>query len=396
MNKNFSRRDFIRSMGLLTGVSCLPLSTLYATDTPAQKVDIAFYKDSSVKRAEKKLNILVLGGTGFIGPPMVQFALERGHKVTLLNRGVSNPHLFKNLPRIKADRLNGLGSVVKQLQQPWDVVIDTWQLNPLAVQQTVDLLEGYAAHYIYASSIAVYGRKNYDNNQEIFEPLSIPIPESVPTDLKEVVNDYRTCKYLAELAVQKAFPAVSSVIRFHNIVGFYMAPASEGQIYWPVRFQRGGDILLPGDGKDQMQTIDVKDAARWMIHCAENKLLGVYNAGRRYSWMEYAGACRSLSAKECRLFWVSIEKLTEQKVKVNSDMPYYIPRTWGPGFFNISDKRALENGIHYRPLAATLADVISGFNTHYKNDYEFGPPNCNAGLSLEREKTVLKNLNLIS
>jgi 2'-hydroxyisoflavone reductase len=396
-NENdFNRRVFLKKLAIATSAAVLPYTpALSLTDTPAQKVDIEFYKDASVKEAGKKLKILVLGGTGFIGPPMVQYAIERGHDVTLLNRGITNTHLFKKLHKIKADRLKGLADVRHQLDREWDVVIDTWQLNPLAIKESTEIFSKRAKQYIYVSSIAVYGRQNYDTHPEIFENLALPPVDAMPSSLSVTVDDYRTRKQLGEGEVQKNFPGNFSITRYHNIVGYYMAPESEGQMYWPVRFQRGGNILLPGDGFDNMQTIDVKDAARWLVKCAEDKITGICNAGRRYAWYEYAGACRACSDQNCKSFWTPLEKLQEQKVSVNTDMPYYIPRIWGPGFFNISDDRAVSLGISYRPLTSTLRDVIDGFYAHYPKNYQFGPPHCNAGISEEREKQVLQALGKV-
>lgn len=350
------------------------------------------YKNPDTPKAGKKLKILFLGGTRFIGPPAVQYAIERGHDITLFNRGLSNPHIFKKVKKIKGDRLGPVSQLDRLLSTRWDVVVDTWQGNPLAVDESARLLKDKTEQYIYVSSISVYGRDNY-KKPVITEENPVPALPAMPGD-KATELPYRQCKQLAEAALLGHIPDKHTVVRSHVIVGYYMEPQSEGQMYWPVRFRKGGDILCPGDGQDNTQLVDVRDAARWLIHCAENKNKGIYNIGRRYKWAEYAGGCRSLSDKDCTLHWVTAEEQQNAGIRENTDLPIYVARTNGPGFFNHDDKKAMLAGMHYRPLADTLQQVIDGFNRHYPPGFSFGPA-CNCGLTPEREKQLLQQLGRI-
>ena len=399
MKNTFDRRDFLKiSAASLAYLLTNPLSVISQTSPKPifidPKMESEFYRDANVRKAARRLKILVLGGTKFLGTPLVQYAVERGHEVTLLNRGVSNPHLFRSLKRIKTDRLSDSKTIYeKALKQNWDAVIDTWQGSPLVVKESAEALRNNTKQYIYVSSIAVYGRENYVK-PEITEENPLPPLREMPTDKKEELN-YRQKKQLADDAVRKVFAENATVVRCHVIGGFYLEPQSEAQIYWAARFQKGGDVMCPGDGKDQTQMLDVKDAARWLVKCAEENLTGIYNLGRRYGWAEFAGACRAISSAPTKIYWISFDELQAQKIAHNTDLPLYIPRHLGPGFFNHSDDKAMRNGMVYRPLADTLNDIYKGFIKHYPKDFIFGKPNCDVGMSWMREQEVLRNLKRI-
>lgn len=395
----FSRRDFITASAvssafLLAGSRSMVSQTATSPIFIDPKMESEFYRRTDTTKAAKRLKILVLGGTRFLGTPTVQYAVERGHDVTLFNRGVSNPHLFCNLRRIRGDRMNAPSGTYAQLfKQNWDVVIDTWQGSPIVVKESAEALKNNAKQYIYVSSIAVYGRENYVK-PSITEESPLPDFRPMPTDKKEDLN-YRQKKQLADDTVRKVFQGRATILRCHVIGGYYLEPHSEAQIYWAARFQRGGDVVCPGDGLDRVQMLDVKDAARSLVKCAEENLTGIYNLGRRYSWAEHAETCKGISAAQTKIHWISFEDLQTQKVAHNTDMPLYIPRHLGPGFFNISDDKAIKSGMSYRPLAETLNDIYKGFQKHYPKDFVFGKPSCDAGISWEREQEVLRNLKRI-
>lgn len=400
MKNTFDRRDFLK-ISTAPAAFWLMNPSSFLAQTAEQKpifidpkIESDFYRQPDLPKAAKRLKILVLGGTRFLGTPTVQYAVERGHDVTIFNRGVSNPHLFPKLKRIKADRMSDAKNIYAPLlKENWDAVIDTWQNSPLVVQESAEVLKDNAKQYIYVSSIAVYGRENYVK-PEITEDNPLPAFRPMPTDKNEELN-YRQKKQLADDAVRKTFPANSTVVRCHVIAGYYLEPHSEAQIYWIARFKRGGDVLCPGDGVDQMQMLDVKDAARWLVKSAEENLTGIYNLGRRYTWTKHVAACRALTSAPTKIHWISFADLQSQKIKHDSDLPLYIPRHLGPGFFNICDDKASSKGMIYRPLTETLTDIYAGFQKHYPKDFVFGKPLSNAGISWQQEQEVLRNLKKI-
>ena len=100
-----------------------------------------------------KRKILILGGTGFIGPFQVRYALERGHEVTLFNRGRTNRNMFPEVETLIGDR-NGQLDALKG--RNWDVVIDNSRSNPAWVRMSAEFLKDSVGRYFYVSSRSAY------------------------------------------------------------------------------------------------------------------------------------------------------------------------------------------------------------------------------------------------
>lgn len=397
-----SRSEFLRFSGMTTALLAINPFELLAQQkdgacSTTPPVDLSKYADPNTQKNSKKLNILVLGGTKFFGPPLVQYALERGHDITLLNRGITNPHLFKKVKHIKCDRMQSSDKLYDEaVRQNWDIVIDTWQGHPLVVKESVEALKDRTSQYIYISSISVYTRENY-SKPVILEGDAYTSKEPMPANKTGEIKDYRLRKQLADAAVRETVPDKFTTIRCHGIHGYYEEAASPGNRYWPIRFLRGGDIICPGDGQDYIQLVHVQDAARFAIHCAEMGHKGIFHAGKRYPFLEYLMACKAASTNDATLHWLSLEKLTEHKIRPFTDMPGFVPRSSGPGFNNCNDDRSITHGINYRSLADIIRDDITGFYKHYSSDFTFGntDPQCGGGITMTKEKEVLQKMNLI-
>ncbi len=353
------------------------------------RVDTERFREANVERAKQRLNVLFLGGTDFVGPPTVQHALDRGHQVTLFNRGITNLYLFPQVPRLRGDRSPNVAAGLSALEgRKWDVVIDTWQGSPLPVRRSAELLRPNTRQYIYISSIAVYGERNYTQQAEITEDTSLPPVPALPLE-PAIKIDYPTRKLLSEIAAQEVLGEKLTIIRPHSICGYYME-GSDNQLYWPVRVNRGGDILAPGDGLDTTQYIDVRDLAQWIVHVAESSLLGTYNACRQQSFLEYLYGLKALTSATSHFHWVPVEFLDKPGVRDFDNMPMWVPRSKAPGFFNISARKAATAGIRFRPMADTFKEVLAGFFASRPADYEFGTDGRTEGLPRERERELLK------
>src|SRR5512133_224439 len=190
--------------------------------------------------------ILILGGTGFIGPHQVRYAVSRGHKVTLFNRGKTNPALFgPEVEKLEGDR-NGTLAALKGRE--WDVVIDNPATLPRWVRDTAQMLKGSAKQYIFISTISVYAANDTPNADETAAVLP-PVPDSVTTENPR--QYYGQYKAMAEKEAERAFPGHATVIRPGLIVG--PGDYSDRFTYWPVRVEKGGEVLAPGDGSDRVQ-----------------------------------------------------------------------------------------------------------------------------------------------
>ncbi len=229
------------------------------------------------EKSVKSLRILILGGTGFTGPYQVRYALSRGHKVTTFNRGKTHPGELPNeVEQLIGDR-NGQLDALKDRQ--WDVVIDNPTTLPAWVRDAAQILKGNAERYVFISTISVYGEVKTGPDEtaptEKYEGAD-PYKETLEAMKAGGYKTYGPLKALSEKEAEKWFPGKTLIIRPGLIVG----PRDETDrfTYWPVRIDRGGEVLAPGSPDDPVQFIDARDLAEWTIRMAENRETGIYNA----------------------------------------------------------------------------------------------------------------------
>src|SRR5437899_12264003 len=225
----------------------------------------------------KPLRILILGGTGFTGPFQVKYALSRGHKVTVFNRGKTHPgELPKEVEQLIGDR-NGQLEALKGKQ--WDVCIDNPTTLPAWVRDAAQILKGKVGRYVFISTISVYADTSTgpDENAPLakYEGAD-PFKETLEAMKASGYKTYGPLKALSEQETQKWFPDKSVII----LPGLMVGPRDETDrfTYWPVRIDRGGEVLAPGSLEDPVQFIDARDLAEWTIRMAENRETGIYNA----------------------------------------------------------------------------------------------------------------------
>lgn len=334
----------------------------------------------STARGRAPLRILFIGGTGFIGPHMVRAALERGHVPTLFNRGRTNPGLFPGVERLIGDRDGGL-DVLKGRR--WDAVIDTSGYVPRVVRASAQLLRNAAAHYLFISTGDVYRDFGVDHLDEDHPKASLPEPGS-----EDVSRYYGPLKVLCEQEVRQAFPDAHTIVRPGWIVG----PGDNLNLftYWPVRIDRGGEVLAPGDRTDPVQIIDARDMAAWIVGMLERGTTGAYNAfgpGAPLSIAEFLYGIRAVVSTEVRFTWVPTRFLLDRKIRPWVDIPIWYPPIGdhrGNGL--ISAKRAIAAGLTYRPLADTARDTLRWYRS-LGRPWEQLPRH--PGLPLAREAELL-------
>ena len=332
------------------------------------------------RRPSAGLRILILGGTGFIGPYQVQYALDRGHTVTLLNRGKTNPSLFPTVEKLIGDRnteltvLNG---------REWDVVIDNSAYDPMWVERSAKQLQKAAKQYIYVSTRSVY-----------FDTSRIPMTIDAPLFSLENTKvepgkpmPYGLQKALGEKAAQKYFGDRTLIVRPGLIIG--PGDLTDRFTYWPVRIERGGEVLAPGDGTDPVQIIDARDFCEWMIRLAEKGTMGIYNVvGPRTprSFAELLHGIKAVTTSECTFTWVDHDFLIKNNVRPYQEMPVWMPARDGKeGFARFDLSREVALGLTFRPLAVTAKDTLD----YYHAQPQERQATLRAGLSAEREKEVL-------
>lgn len=334
--------------------------------------------------------ILILGGTGFIGPPMVEYALRRGHEVTLFNRGRTNTHLFPDVEKLVGDRSDDLTALENRR---WDVVIDNHATLPRWVRQSANLLRDAADQYIHVSTISVYAPASYDgaepgSPEEEARRIGEESPlAQLPADhdgSEDVTGQtYGPFKWMAENAAREAFGDRTTIVRPGLIVG--PGDPTDRFTYWPVRLAQGGDVIAPGDGHDAVQFVDARDLTSWIVRLAENGTAGTFNAtgpAGRLSMRSMLEQMRDASAVSSQLHWVPAETLTDAGVRGWTDLPVWIqrnPLTW------VRNDRAIAAGLGFRPIEETAADTLAWYST-LSEERQSSP---RVGLSPEREAEVL-------
>jgi 2'-hydroxyisoflavone reductase len=333
----------------------------------------------------KPLRILILGGTGFTGPVQVRYALSRGHRVTTFNRGKTHPgELPSEVEQLPGDR-NGKLDALKDRQ--WDVAIDNPTTLPAWVRDAAQILKGNVDRYVFISTISVYA----DTSKGVDE--SAPLQKYEGADaFKETLEAMRASGYktygplkaLSEKEAEKWFPGKVLIIRPGLIVG----PGDETDrfTYWPVRIERGGEVLAPGAPTDPVQFIDARDLAEWTIRMVESRETGTYNAtgpAKPLGIGDMLGKIKAALSANANFTWANAEFLKEQKVQAWSDMPVWAGDELGLARTKIGD--ALTKGLTFRPLVDTARDTLAWF----KSQSQDRQSHLKAGLAPEREAEVL-------
>jgi 2'-hydroxyisoflavone reductase len=320
------------------------------------------------------VKLLIIGGTKFLGRAMTEDALERGHEVTLFNRGGTNPELFPEAEKLRGDREEDISALAGR---SWEVVIDPSGYVPHVVRASADLLADAVEHYVFVSSISVYADQSGPNDEEsgLGELGDWPVDELVRT---EDGGNYGPLKVLCEQAVAEVFEGRHTNVRPGLIVGAY--DPTGRFTYWPHRVARGGEVLTPAPPERTVQFIDVRDLGAWMLDVAERRVSGTFNAthpGR--AWGEVLDAARQTVGSGATFTWVSDEFLAEHEVGEWMEIPLWLHDPEWVGMHMADVTRALEAGLTFRPLEQTVRETLA-----------LASPTDEAGLTAEREAELLQ------
>lgn len=327
------------------------------------------------------MKILILGGTVFVGRALVEAGLQRGHEITLFNRGKSNPALFPQVEQIHGDRDGGLDALAGR---SWDCVIDTCGYVPRIVRASAEFLAQQVERYIFTSTISVYAESRDANRDE-----DAPLGTLEDSSTEEITGTtYGPLKVLCEQAAEAALPGRTLVIRPGLIVG--PGDPTNRFTYWPRRVRQGGRILAPVRPGLPTQFIDVRDLAEWTLTMAEQRATGIYNAtgpARRLTLGEVLGACARSTNAQAEIVWASQKFLLAHEVKPWMDLPLWIPDPDAEAFNTIRVQRAVDAGLRFRPLEETIRATLA-----WLDSLEGAPPGA-VGISLEREAELLAKLD---
>jgi 2'-hydroxyisoflavone reductase len=334
-----NRREFLQASALAGGAlvtgALAPMARAQANQASA---------------ATHARSILILGGTGFIGPHLVRHAVSRGHRVTIFTRGRRTPDLPAGVTKLVGDR-NGQLDALKGGR--WDVVIDDSATNPDWVRQSAELLRDAAGRYLFTSSTGVY-----------YPYLTRGLDENVAphTDLKDPKDgseDFGVRKALCEQQVQRVFGDRAIVSRPTYIIG--PGDTTDRFPYWPVRLARGGDVVAPGKPDDPVAFIDVRDLAEFMVKLVEDGRTGTFNvvgpktpmAAREF----YLRAQKAINPA-ARLVFVDDYDLLSQH-GIDGAVPWVMLKGNDYGHQSVKNDKVIAAGLQFRPIEQTLADTAA-------------------------------------
>jgi 2'-hydroxyisoflavone reductase len=335
----------------------------------------------------KSLKVLILGGTGFIGPHFVQSLTAGGHQVTLFNRGKRDPDAKHGVEQLLGDRNDNL----KALEgRDWDVVVDNSGYTPGQVELSTGLLKPRTRHYIFISSIAVY--ENFQD-PPIDEAHALAPIGNLRKDKLEGDN-YGPLKVLCEEVVAKAYGKNANIIRPTYIAG--PGDFSDRFTYWPFRVAQGGEMIAPGTPDDPIQYIDVRDLADFVRRCAEKHIAGRFNLCTPPRWAtmgKLLDTSRRVTGADTKFRWAGTEFLMEHKaiepgMWASQEIPIWAPpsgQSVGHGL--VASARAEAQGMKFRPLETTIRDTLEWQKTRPADRQTL-----RSGLSAGREKELLAAL----
>ncbi|MBI1190166.1 MAG: NAD-dependent epimerase/dehydratase family protein [Tepidisphaera sp.] len=417
-----TRREFLTA-------SALAAAALAAGGVPGA---MAAGRPAGARRPDgKPLRILILGGTGFLGPAIVEDALAKHYDLTLFNRGKREKVKgtdFEGVEKLLGNRdpqkhseekdpdsplgLSQIEALVKDGKK-WDAVIDTSGYFPRHVKASAELLAKAADQYMFISTVSVYAANDTPGADETAAVGTIPDPtvENMGANL----GNYGPLKALCEQAAEAAMPGRVTNIRPGFIVG--VRDDTDRFTYWPVRASQGGEMLVPGAAGDPIQIIDVRDLARFILRCIEDKHFGVMNATGPVgggTWGQVIDACKAAAKpgehdERLTLTWVPNDFLVKNNVEIGGDLPIYIPPDGeAAGFHQRSIAKATAAGLTTRPVVETCREILAWWPKELERRAKVtkdmqaaakpgttppampDPTKLRAGMSPEREAEILE------
>jgi 2'-hydroxyisoflavone reductase len=317
------------------------------------------------------VKVLALGGTKFLGRAAVEAALERGHELTLFNRGETNPELFPEIEKLRGDRTEDLSGLDGRR---WDAVIDTSAYLPHVVRRSAEALEPSVGRYLFVSSISVYADFSSGPSEDSprGELGDMPADEMLPE-----YENYGPLKALCEDAVWEVFGDRATIVRPGLIVGPH--DPTGRFTYWPHRVAQGGEMVVPAPPERTVQFVDARDLGRWLVELLEQDRGGAFNATRSgVTWEELIDSARAVTGSDATAVWIPDEFLVEQGVGEWMEVPMWLAdRDW-VGMNQADVSRAEAAGLAHRPLAETIRGTLDEADT-----------TDGAGLKPKRERELL-------
>lgn len=339
------------------------------------------------------MNILIIGGTRFLGRYLVTAALARDHKITLFNRGNHSIDAPADVESIAGDRHTDLH---KLKGRRWDAVVDTCGHLPQAVLATAEVLTDSVNRYVFISSQNAYADVSVPGITEEYSRATLTSEQIDRANAIDTKGQpaygalYGPLKAGCERAAEEMMPNRVLVLRPGLIVGPY--DYSDRFTYWVARVAAGGQVLAPGRPERFIQFIDVRDLAEWTIRMIERDGVGAYNAHGRpgvLTMQNLLAECKLVSNSDAEFVWAGEDFLLREGVAAWSEMPLWLPEEAAPhlkGFMFIDPSKAIAGGLTFRPVRETIEDTLAWFRTESPNEA------LKAGLDSDKERALLDKL----
>ena len=297
------------------------------------------------------MRLLVLGGTTFLGRHTVEAALAEGHEVTIFTRGKTNAELYPEAEHLTGDRDGDLGALAGRT---WDGVVDTSGYVPRVVRRSAELLRGSVGRYVFVSSISAYADPSRPLEESSpLAPLEDPFSENVEAD-------YGALKAACEHVVEELMGDRGASVRAGLIVGPH--DPTDRFTYWPRRLAEGGEVLAPGDPAAPVQFVDARDLGAWLVRLAEDGPSGALNAtgpAAPLTLGELLDEANEAIGAGARLVWVDDAALLDAQVGPWLELPLWLPGEEHAGMMRADNRRAIEAGLRFRPVAETVLDTLA-------------------------------------
>ncbi len=332
------------------------------------------------------MRLLVLGGTLFVGRHLVEAALERGHEVTLFNRGRTNEDLFPQVERLRGDRDGDLSALEGRT---WEAAFDPSGYVPRVVRASAEALAESVGHYTFVSSGSVYPFEHGAHDER--SPV-----EQLEEETEDVNKAYGALKALSERELEQVFPGRALILRAGLIVGNYDWTNRFG--YWVRRVADGGEVLVPAPRDWTIQIVDARDLVDWALDMGERGEAGTFNAvgpERPITIEELVETTKRVSGSDATFTWVEEDFLLDQGLEPFDDVPLWLALGRNPelsSFYRMDNAKALGAGLSFRPLSETIADTLAWEQERSGRPLEkdYGVGGEVPGLSSDREAEVLR------
>ncbi len=350
-----TRRDFLKSSMALGGAYAFGAAGSKGTGAPSPGAPGGFAGEEGRPPPPRSLRILILGGTNFLGPHQVHYALERGHEVSIFTRGRTVPTVnvedFQHVEHLIGDREDNLTALEGR---EWDVVFDNSTRKWEWTRDSAQLLKDAVGRYLFISSTGVYYPYHTTNIDESVQPQTVD-----PSGGQDGSAAYGVMKALGEVEAQKAFADRAIIARPQHFTG--PGESQDRHPYWVERMERGGEILAMGRRSDPVMLMDVRDLAEFCTHLVETEAGGIFNIAGPASPLtqeEFLHGLRFCTGQEVRWTWVDDYGFLKEQGLFFA-VPWVLLEGNDLGYTSINIDKALAHGLRFRPLAQTHADTVA-------------------------------------